>query len=569
MNLPVPEAWWRRTGWRLSLLAVLLLGVNGLLLARHLQLILLPADQVHRMATRLPLQVRDVQAFRGTFKDRNDYPLAVSLPVETLALDTGLFANTDSDWRRLAEVVELDVEAARRRLLAHPDSHVIFLRRHLDADTASRVRALNMAGVLLEQEAKRYYPTGEMLAPVLGLADVDGRGQEGLEAVFDDMLSPTDGRRAAWRDPRGRPLRPEHLLKEPKDGVDVRLTIDADMQYLAYSALKKAILSNGAVAGSLVVADIASGDLLALSSYPSYNPNDRRVLKVQRNRPAMDQLEPGSIFKPFTVAAALSTDRWQSDSAVDTDPGFVTLDDGTRFVDTKNHGQMDVAKVLVRSSQVGAVKLALDLRPEELTGTLRNFGFGTMTGVGLPAEADGFVPSAHHLKEVRQANLGFGYGCTVTALQLVRAYSALGNGGVLMPLRLVQGLSGPEPVSAVSPQVAKQVLAMLEDVVRQGTGQRAQIKGYRVAGKTGTVHLATAEGYAPDRYRSLFAGLVPVSKPRLAIVVVIEEPNPNRYFGGQVAAPVFAEVAKQLLFQLAVAPDAPDAPGVRDAHGGI
>ncbi|MGI9344689.1 MAG: peptidoglycan D,D-transpeptidase FtsI family protein, partial [Gammaproteobacteria bacterium] len=438
--------------------------------------------------------------------------------------------------------------------------------------------ALQMPGVKLIEEHKRYYPVGEIVAPVIGLAGIDGQGQEGIEVLFDRYL--TSGATKVRKRSRAGQIPIPQRLTEPDmfavahgtDGTarqgrfarkslrtsgaqDVHLTLDIDAQYLAYRTLKKAVVASGAQAGTLVAVDVVTGEVLAMVSYPSYNPNDRRELQVQRNRVAMDQIEPGSVLKPFTVAAALESGSWSQGKSVDTNPGYIKLSKGVHFADTENHGVMSLSEVLTRSSQVAAAKLALSMHPQPYMRLLKSWGFGRQTGIGLPAEAEGNLPTAFGLSKVDQAAVGFGYGCTVTALQLAQAYSVLGNEGMLVPLRLVKGMSMQASQRVMSRKVARSVLSMLEQAVQHGTGRRARIDGYRVAGKTGTVHLTGRDGYEQDRYRALFAGLVPVSRPRIAMVVTIEEPNPNRYFGGVVAAPVFATVARQLLMRLRVVPD--------------
>ena len=552
---PMEDYWWARTGWRLALLATCVAVALGLVVLRHLQLVLAPPDQVARQIQLRsgPTGPEQLPSYRGSLMDRDGYPLAVSTPVETLALDVQVFRDQPEVWGQIERIADLDSSVARGRFLNPNGRRLIFLKRQLDPGVSEQLRSLRLPGLHLVREFRRYYPAGEVLAPVIGLTDIDSDGLEGLEAVFDDWLQSGQDGRVAREDGAG--VAEKTVFSLPAEGRDLQLTLDIDLQYWAYRALKETIVSSGARSGSLVAVDVPTGDILAIASYPSYNPNNRRTLKVQRNRAAMDRIEPGSIMKPFTVAAALQTGDWDSSSQVDTSPGYINLPDGTRFADTRNLGSLGLKDILVRSSQVGAVRLALAMEPDQLPALLRDLGFGSLTGIGLPGEAAGYVPAAERMRTVRQATLGFGYGCSVTLLQLAQAYSVLGNRGLLQPLRLVKGLSGPEPRQVMPVAVADQVLAMLEQVVQHGTGRRAALPGYRVAGKTGTVHIVGKQGYELDRYRALFAGLAPASKPRIALVAMVEEPNPNYYFGGQVVAPLFARVVQQILLHLAVPPD--------------
>lgn len=537
-------AWIWHTGWRMAVLAALMIGACLLAVYWHLQLVLSPPEQLQKKMDGLSRQIahqqsarllRQAPIVRGNITDRKGKWLAVSVYTSTLAIDLALFRSDEAAWQQLAEIdgihIDIEVEKARiQRLKEKGKTRVIFLQRKMNPATTARVRQLNIAGIVLEPELDRTWPAGEMMAPVIGLVDVDGRPQEGLEATYHKRLS---------------------------TGADLQLTLDSTIQDIAYRALKKAIIVNGASAGSLMIVHIETGEILAMISYPSYNPNNRQHLKIERNRAAMDQIEPGSTFKPLTVATALATGDWQLDSTIDASKGYIRLSNGaTCCSDLRPMGVLSLPEIIIRSSNVGAGTLATSLPPETLISTLQSLGFSQQTGAGFEPEAVGYLPIPRALPEIVHASLGFGYSCTVTMLQLVQAYGVLGNKGRLQPLKLVQGISGPEPKQIFSPEVTEQVLAVMEQAVRMGTGKHAQIRDYRVAGKTGTSHRVGKYGYLSNSYNALFAGLVPVSKPHLAIAVLIEEPDPNRYYGGQVSAPVFADVARQALIYLGVPPDA-------------
>ena len=401
---------------------------------------------------------------------------------------------------------------------------------------------------------------GEAASHVLGFTGIDDTGQEGLELAFDDVLSGEAGARRVIKDRVGRIVESLDRVRSAYPGRDVVLSIDRRIQSLAYRALLNGVQRHRARAGSAVVLDVRTGEVLAIANQPSFNPNDRgdRSSRSYRNRAVTDQIEPGSTIKPFTVAAALQAEIVRPDSVLDTRPGFLKVGRHTVW-DVRNHGVIDVRKVIKKSSNVGAGMLALKLPPGDLWHMFDQIGFGTSTGSGFPGEASGTLTDAGDWGEIHRVTLSFGYGLSATPLQLARAYAAFGNGGVLPEVGFLKTNRVSSASPAMSASVAAQLRAMLEEVVEPGgTGQRAQVDGYRVGGKTGTTRKAEAGGYSRDRYHSVFAGLVPMSDPRLSVVVVVDEPGGDEYYGGVVAAPVFSDIVAGSLRVLGVAPDDPE-----------
>jgi cell division protein FtsI (penicillin-binding protein 3) len=392
---------------------------------------------------------------------------------------------------------------------------------------------------------------------VVGFTNVDDTGQEGIELAFENRLKGTSGSKRVLRDRTGQTVADVAPIRAPKAGQDLVLSIDKRIQYLAYRTLLAAVKHNRARAGSAVVLDARSGEVLAMVNQPSYNPNNRSDLVGSRfrNRAITDVFEPGSTAKPFTIAAALGSGRFGTDSLVDTSPGYLKL--GKYLVkDIRNHGKIDLGTIVQKSSNVGASKVALALPPEELWQTFSRFGFGQVSGAGFPGEAAGVFNHYFEWGDVHKATLSYGYGISVTALQLARAYAAIANDGRLSPVTFEAADGKVKTTRVISEEVALKLRRMLETVVTSGgTGTRAQLDGYRVAGKTGTVRKVTPSGYSEDRYVALFAGMAPMSSPRIVTVVVIDEPNAGDYYGGQVAAPAFAEITQGVLRLLGVAPD--------------
>lgn len=499
-----------------------------------------------------------IAAHRGVIMDRNGEPLAISTPVDSVWVNPKLFVEAGDRWSELAGLLGMSTRAVSKLVESRSGREFVYIRRHIAPERADRIRERRIPGVFLQREYRRYYPTGEVSAHVLGFTDIDDQGLEGAELQFDEWLRGMPGAKRVLKDRLGRTVKDVESLRPPEPGRPLRLSIDRRLQYLAYRELKAAVLRHGARSGSAVLLDAKSGEVLAMVNQPAYNPNsleDRGGARA-RNRAVTDVFEPGSTIKPFTIAAALESGRFSPHSRIDTNPGFLRFGADT-VRDHRNYGLIDVATVLKKSSNVGASLMALALDPRRHVRLLSQAGFGTPTGSGFPGEVAGTLPYRSHWSDIERATLSYGYGISVTPLQLAYAYTLFANDGLLKPVTFVaDGGRDLEPVRVLSRHTARQVRAMLEGVVTEGgTGTRAAVPGYRIAGKTGTAHKAGSGGYAEDRYLALFAGIAPASDPRLVMAVVIDEPSVDEYYGGLVAAPVFSRVMAGALRLLNVPPD--------------
>ncbi len=492
---------------------------------------------------------------RGTILDRHGEPLAVSSPVESIwASPVELLQHPDR-LAELADALDTPLAPLRERIGQRADREFVYLRRHMNPDEAARIVELGIPGVYAQREFRRFYPLGEVTAHVLGFTNIDDRGQEGLELAFDDWLTGKPGAKKVIRDRRGRIVENVDLLRQAEPGRDLQLSIDRRMQYLAYRELKAALLENQASSGSLVVLEVGSGEILAMVNQPSYNPNAREGVELAalRNRAVTDLFEPGSVMKVFTVAAALETGKVGPDTPIDASPGFMPLA-GHTIRDIRNFGIVSPTRLLTKSSNIGATKLALEMSAEHMFDVLRRFGFGQSTGVGFPGEAAGVLPAPNEWGTLQKATISFGYGVSVTTLQLAQAFAAIGNRGTLTPATFLRGANLP-PQSVIDPALASELVRMLETVTGpDGSASRARVQGFRVAGKTGTSRHAVAGGYQ-KRYVSLFAGLVPASDPKYVMVVMINDPRGQDYYGGLIAAPVFGRVMEGVLRVSDVPPD--------------
>jgi cell division protein FtsI (penicillin-binding protein 3) len=546
----------------------------GVLAARAVELQVFNTEFLRGQADVRHVRQVPVAAHRGMILDRHGEPLAISTPVWSIWADPGALLEAPARWQELAAALEMSRDRLRDRLQSAQGREFVWLRRRLTPEAAERVLALDTPGVGKRREYRRYYPTGEISGQVLGFTDIDDRGQEGLELAFDDWLGGEPGRKRVVQDRLGRVIEDLELLRPAEHGRDLRVTLDRRLQYLAYRELKAAVQRHGARAGSLVMLDVETGEVLAMVNQPAFNPNDtsERSGNLVRNRAVTDVFEPGSTMKPLTIAAALGSGEYRPTTPVFTAPGTLRVS-GHMIRDHRDLGTLDVAGVIRKSSNVGASKIALSLESRTLWETFSRFGLGQSTGSGFPGEVGGRLLSPNQWGPVEQATIAFGYGVSVTPLQLARAYAAIANDGALPQVRFrppeTDGAGDVQPVRATGERSARQIQAMLESVVSaEGTGGRAAVSGYRVAGKTGTAHKVSAGGYAEDRYRALFAGFAPVSEPRIAAVVVIDEPLGEEYYGGQVAAPVFARVVAGALRLLDIHPDDPGERVVARIDGG-
>lgn len=502
-------------------------------------------------------RVAEIAAHRGTITDRYGEPLAVSTPVDSVWANPKELALATDQLPRLARALKRDRQELTRRITSSLDREFLYLARHMQPAEAQKIRALGIPGVYLMREYRRYYPAGEVAGHVLGFTNVDDAGQEGLELAFDHWLAGEDGAKRVVQDRYGRIVQDVESIRPARPGRDLVLSLDLRIQYLAYRELKAAIRRERAKSGSVVVLDVTTGEVLAMVNQPAYNPNDRDQInaRVYRNRAATDIFEPGSSIKPFIVAAALSSGRYDDRSVIDTAPGFYKV--GIKVIEDKhNLGRIDLATVLARSSNVGMTMMALDLEPEHIWATLARLGFGQVTTSGYPGESAGLVTHYSHWRPIGIATLSYGYGLSVTPLQLAHAYATIGARGLHRPVSFLRLDAPPAGEQALEPRAAHMLVGMLESAIgAEGTGQRASIPGYRVAGKTGTAQKSTAGGYSTDRHLAVFGGVAPASAPRLAAVAVIDEPGAGQYYGGDVAAPVFSAVVGGALRLMAVAPD--------------
>ena len=504
-------------------------------------------------------RVTEIAAHRGTITDRYGEPLAVSTPVDSVWTNPRELALASDQIPRLAVALKQDRQELTRRVTSNLDREFLYLARHLQPVEAQKIRALDIPGVYLTREYRRYYPAGEVAGHILGFTDVDDAGQEGLELAFDHWLAGEDGAKRVIQDRFGRVVQDVESIKSVRPGRDLVLSIDLRVQYLAYRELKAAIREQRARAGSVIVLDVTTGEVLAMVNQPAYNPNDRSqiVAAVYRNRAVTDIFEPGSSIKPFFVAAGLVSGKYDDHSIIDTSPGFFKV--GATSIEDEHGslGAINLATVLAKSSNVGMARLALSLEPQLIWTTLNRLGFGQVTTSGYPGESAGVLGHYSHWRPIGIATMSHGYGLSVTPLQLAHAYATLGAFGLSRPISFlrVDGVSPGERV--FDEHLSRELLGMLESVVvaEGATGKRAAIPGYRVSGKTGTAWKATAGGYNTDRYMAVFGGVAPTTHPRLAAVVVIDEPNAGLHQGGQVAAPVFSAVLGSALRLLAVAPD--------------
>ena len=510
------------------------------------------------------LRTVEISAHRGAITDRNGEPLAVSTPVDSIWADPRELKSALDRLPELARALELDAEWLARRITSNVDREFVFIKRHLLPAQAAQVLELDIPGVGTTREYRRYYPSGEVMGHILGFTDIDDHGQEGLELAFDYWLRGETGSKRVLQDRLGRVIGDVEQIKASRPGRELRTSLDLRLQYLAYRELKGAVTESRARSGSVVILDPTNGEVLAMVNQPSFNPNNRtqRDPDLYRNRAATDIFEPGSSFKPFVLAAALEGGYVTPDTVIDTSPGYLTVGNRILTEDPTRLGRITVTTVLAKSSSVGAGRIALEMEANQIARVLHGFGIGRSTESGLPGESAGSLNEPHHWRAVGQATLAYGYGVSVTTLQLARAYAAIAAGGVLHPVSMLALDETAPGEDAISATTAAQLLDMMQAVISpQGTGQLAAVKNFSVAGKTGTSRIASVGGYVTDRYTAVFAGIAPASDPRLVAVVVIDDPQGEKYYGGDVAAPVFARIVSGALRVLAVPPDAlPDPP---------
>ncbi|MFW6346657.1 MAG: peptidoglycan D,D-transpeptidase FtsI family protein, partial [Halomonas sp.] len=541
------------------LLALVLLGL-GLLVGRVAMLHVVDRPFLQGQGDARTLRSEPLPAHRGMIVDRHGEPLAISTPVVTLWANPQEVPEDPIQRVRLARALQMEPDALNERLARFADREFMYLRRRMTPETAEEVLSLRLPGVYHQDEYKRYYPAGEVAAQLLGVTNVDDVGQEGLELAYQSWLSGTPGQRRVLKDRHGRLVRDLEVLREAKPGGELTLAIDQRLQYMAYRELAAAVAEHDADGGVVVMLDARTGEVLAMANQPSYNPNNRAGIEPRglRNQAIVDTFEPGSVVKPLAMAAIMESGQFDRDTEIDTSPGWMRID---RFTihDIRDFGELDMAGILEKSSNIGMAKLVLELDDPLVPEVYRRVGFGRSPETGFPGEAAGSIPAPARWSSSQWAALSYGYGLSVSALQLASAYTALANDGEHLPPSLLRLKAPPEGERVIDEAVAHDLLRIMEESVQPDTGaRRAMVPGYRVAGKTGTVRKTGAGGYEERAYRSLFMGIAPVSDPRIVVAVMIDRPRGDAYYGGAVAAPVFSRVAGSALRLLDVPPDQAD-----------
>ncbi|OEZ00958.1 MULTISPECIES: penicillin-binding transpeptidase domain-containing protein [Stenotrophomonas] len=535
-------------GLALGLCSVSLVGR-----AAYVQLV--NSDFYQRQGEARYLRELPINTSRGMITDRNGEPVAVSTPVASIWVNPQELMRAPDRIPELATALGMPLDELSTKLSQKADKEFMYLRRRINPDDAEKVVALKIPGVASQREFRRFYPQGEAMAHVLGFTNIDDRGQEGLELAFDEWLRGKAGAKRVIRNRKGDTVESD-LLRAAEPGKDLTLSIDRRIQFLAFKELRNALIANKAAGGSMVIMDVATGEVLAMVNLPTYNPNSvgGAAPDTRRNRAVTDLVEPGSTMKPLTIASALQSGVVTKDTTVDTNPGYMAIGRYTIKDVPRNNGVLNVTGVITRSSNIGAAKIAAKMPDQVFYDHVHSFGYGSSPHSGFPGESAGVFPSPARWSGSSKTTMSYGYGLNVTPLQIATAYSALGNGGKLIAPTFVKGQRN-EGKQIIDEKIAKEVVAMMETVVTQGGAKQAAVLGYHVAGKTGTARKAGPGGYERGHYNSLFAGVVPASNPRFATVIVINDPQAGTYYGGLVSAPVFHNVMEGALRLMDVPPD--------------
>ncbi|HZV61962.1 MAG TPA: penicillin-binding transpeptidase domain-containing protein [Methylophilaceae bacterium] len=564
----------RLPAWRRRTLIVLVLLGFAVLLGRSIYLQGMQKNFLQKKGDARYSRAMTLPAHRGMITDRHGEPLAISTPVESIWASPADVQASPPQLKKLAALLEVKPADISKKIANH-HREFVYLKRRIPPELADQVMRLGIPGIFMQREYRRYYPAGEITAHLVGFTGIDENGQEGFELAYQKWLSGKPGSRRVIKDRQGHIVEDLEAVKVPQDGKDLKLSIDRKIQYLAFRELSNAVHEHKAKAGAAVVLDAKTGEVLAMVNLPAYNPNNPKNLAGRsRNRAIVDIFEPGSTLKPFTAAAVLENGNFKANTLVQTTPGWFKVG-GAIVRDVHPQGEITVAQVIQKSSNVGSAKMALTLQPQYLWGIFNHMGFGSPVNVGFPGEASGKLRNYKSWRPIEQATMSFGHGISLTLLQLARAYTVFANDGELLPISLIKLNEGPVGHQVFSAETARSVRDMLELVTQPGgTAPHAQIAGYRVAGKTGTAHKLGPHGYLPDKYVSSFVGMAPASDPRLIMAVMIDEPGNGKHFGGTVAAPVFSAVMSGTLRMLAIPQDAPndnivippeDAPEIQEA----
>jgi cell division protein FtsI (penicillin-binding protein 3) len=550
--------------WRLHFVLFCMALCVGAIAWRVSTLQILQRDFLQGEGDARTIRTIPIAAHRGIITDRNGEPLAVSTPVKSIWLNPQEIVSQPQSIIRLAEALSLNAEVLINAVNANSSREFLYVKRRLPPLEANQILAMNLDGVYAQQEYQRYYPQGEVAAHLVGISNVDDVGQEGLELTYDEWLRGVPGQRQVMKDRRGHIIEELNTIQTAQPGNNLELSIDFRLQNLAYRELKAEFIKRRAKSASIVVLDVATGEVLAMANQPSYNPHNKDTMtdfSVLRNRAVTDVFEPGSTVKAFTIAAALETGLFQPDTVIDTTPGWMMIG-RDEVKDIFNYGVLDVGRVITKSSNIGASKIALKIGAEPIRNMLERVGFGQSTGTGFPGERVGVLRNPRRWSRIEVATLAYGYGLSTSALQLAQAYTVLADGGIKKPVSLLKltaaDIDTQPRTRVISETINSQVVNMLETVVdssRGGSAVEANVPFYTVAGKTGTAHVVGEFGYEEDLHNSLFVGMAPASDPKIVVVVVINEPKGDEHYGGQVAAPVFSKVVAGSMRILNVAPD--------------
>jgi cell division protein FtsI (penicillin-binding protein 3) len=545
------------SSWRFYFLAFCLLLGGVSLIWRMVHLNILQRDFLLQQSNARVLRVVSIPAYRGVITDRYHQPLAISAQVDSIWVNPQVFASSPSQLQKLAGILKIPAGKIKNRILKDAGREFVYLKRGVAPTVAERVALLEIPGVYLQHDYHRFYPQSEVMAHVIGFTNVDDQGQEGLELAFDGWLRGVPGKKKVLKDRLGNVVAELDIVRQPRQGHDLTLSLDSRIQYLAYEELKRALEQFSAKSGSIVVLDSRTGEVLAMVNQPSYNPNHVQNMHDghYRNRAMTDLFEPGSTIKPFTIASALESGRYSATSKINTSPGWFAIGGKPLVKDDANYGEMTLTKILQKSSDVGVAKISLSLSSQRLWELLHRVGFGERTMDIFPGEVEGFLARHRKWNPIELASLSFGYGISVTAVQLAQAYAIIAAGGIHRPVSLVKVVQLPAGKRVMSEGVARTTLGMLEAVVQGGTGSLAKVSGFRVGGKTGTAYIAGPNGYEKEHCVASFVGIAPVSEPRLVVAVVIKDPRGEQHSGALVAAPVFAKVAAGGLRVLNIVPD--------------
>lgn len=543
--------------WRFRFVVFLVCLIFSVLIGRMLYLMVSQRQFLQKQGDARALRTIATPAYRGMLTDRNGQPLAISSPVDAIWVNPKIFTANSSQLKQLASALSTTTNVIERRIDNNKRRSFLYLKRQVPPYLSKQIDALKITGLFLQREYKRYYPEGEVVAHVVGFTNIDDIGQEGMELALNKSLQGSAGKRKVIKDRYGHVVENVNILQEPRAGKDIPLSLDMRIQYLAYRDLKATVEKFGAKAGSVVVIDTKTNEVLAMANMPSYNPNQRVTDSDgrYRNRAVTDVFEPGSTMKSFAVATALESGKYTPETIIKTSPGWMMVR-GHTVKDTENHGTINISEVLKYSSNVGVSKIIMSLPPDRLWHLLNKVGLGAPTQSGFPGEVSGELPYHRHWDPFVLSTFSFGYGLSVTALQLASAYSVLANHGIKKPISLLKVEQPPKGERVLPDDVARQVVTMLESVVEPGgTATKAHVNGYWVAGKTGTSRIVGPRGYEWNHHNAAFVGMAPASRPRLVIAVYIHDPQKISYYGGIVAAPLFARVMRGALRILDIPPD--------------